>query len=561
MRDAPDDVTRQAAQIAERVTGIDPLAAVVDDDAQGRKAVQIKGGPDAIRTLRQQITEPNGLLDDVYVRNGDLVHLGAVSGGLGAGGPEDDAPLPFTASVLNPALLAGLLAEQCFVYQVKSRGKAGAGEVYPEEVTPQGNVLAAVLAGNSWGSVLPFTGIIGAPILRRDGTLLQRRGYDRSTGLVLASRVPLDPVPDEPTPAQVVAARDFLLTQFLRDFLWVDTKADRANYIALLVTPILRSFTRCVTPFGVVTATQPASGKTILTGGPGLLYGQRMLPWPYDDVELRKAVTSVLQESVGVVVFDNIAEGTVIDSAVLAQLVTAEVWSDRVLGSTRTIATPNERLWLATGNNLRLGGDMTSRSVLVRLDPNMPHPETRTGFAIGDLQEWITNPSNQRVVLWHLLILVVSWTRAGAPRATQYRMRQFTPWAQALGGFLEFHGIEGFLANAADVKGIDEDEARWGAFLARWHERLGGTPVTATKLRTDAEPTFLPGVGDLDPWDGSFITLQSGRLPNPIGLGRMLTGQVGRWRGEYVLRSAPGQRGDRATFWVEMAPDAPLEGM
>ena len=33
--------------------------------------------------------------------------------------------------------------------------------------------------------------------------------------------------------------------------------------------------------------------------------------------------------------------------------------------------------------------------------------------------------------------------------------------------------------------------------------------------------------------------------------GRLLTGQVGRWRGDYVIRSAKNHRGDRNVFWVE----------
>jgi len=64
----------------------------------------------------------------------------------------------------------------------------------------------------------PLKGIIGAPVLRRDGTLLQKPGYDPATGFYLASRVRLDPVPDERTAAQVRAARSFLLEKFLRDF-------------------------------------------------------------------------------------------------------------------------------------------------------------------------------------------------------------------------------------------------------------------------------------------------------------------------------------------------------
>ncbi|OWV01631.1 hypothetical protein B5D80_25880 [Micromonospora wenchangensis] len=511
--------------------------------------LQVGSGPESIRVLKAALVR--GLLPDTYVSAGALVHMEAVSGGLPAAADED-SPLPVAASTINPAGLAGLLAEHAYVYRIKTRkDAAGNPEPYEEETTPSREILSSVLAGKTWPGVAPLRGIIGAPVLRRDGTLLQTPGYDPATGFYLATKVALPPVPDEPTPEQVAEARRFLLGRFLRDFPWASA-ADRANYVALLATPILRHFTRSLTPFALIDATMPSSGKTILTAGPGMLYGQRVMPWAYADEELRKSITAVLAEQVGVVIWDNLAEGTVIDSAVLAQLVTAGVWSDRQLGASRNIATVNDRLWMATGNNLQVGGDMASRTVRVHLDPNMPRPELRdqSGFGIPHLDQWITAPANQLTVLWHLLVLVLDWTHQGAPRAAGLSMRQFTPWAQALGGFLHHHGIDGFLTNAADVRDIDEDETRWRAFLTTWHDRHGDKPLTAADLRRDAEPMHL-GSDEHDPWDGQFITTTAGRLPNPLQLGRMLTGQAGRWRSEHVIRAGRHERGNRAVFWVE----------
>jgi hypothetical protein len=515
----------------------------------GSIPVQIGSGPETIRVLKAALAE--GLLPDTYVAGGSLVHMETVSGGQTSPAADEDSPLPVTASPVTPATLAGLLAEHAYVYRLRSRKTDGGSEVYEEEVTPPRDILAAVLAGKTWPKVPPLRGIIGAPVLRRDGTLLQQPGYDPATGLYLAAKVALPPVPEHPTPDQVHASREFLLGRFLRDFPW-SSPADRANYVALLVTPILRHFTRSLTPFALIDATMPASGKSILTGGPGMLYGQRVIPWPYSEEELRKSITAVLAEQVGVVVWDNLAEGTVIDSPTLALLLTTGVWSDRQLGSSRTIATVNDRLWMATGNNLQVGGDMASRTVRVHLDPDMPRPDLRdqSRFGIPHLDQWITIPANQHTVLWHLLILVLDWTRHGAPRATTYSMRQFTPWAQALGGFLEHHGIDGFLANAAEVAAIDEDEIRWRAFLACWHQLHGSKPMTAAELRRSAEPDFADGK-ELDRWDGQFITTHTGRLPNPLALGRLLAGQVGRWRGPYVIRASKNDRGDRNVFWVE----------
>ncbi|MGC5308767.1 hypothetical protein [Micromonospora zamorensis] len=511
--------------------------------------LQIGSGPETIRVLKAALVD--GLLPDTYVSAGALVHMEAVSGGL-ATAADEDSPLPVSASMVNPAGLAGLLAEHAYVYRLKTRkSDTGDPEMYEDEVTPPRDILSSVLAGKTWPGVPPLRGIIGAPVLRRDGTLLQQPGYDPATGLYLASKVALPPVPDEPTPAQVDEARTFLLGRFLRDFPWASA-ADRANYVALLATPILRHFTRSLTPFALIDATMPSSGKTILTAGPGMLYGQRVMTWAYSDEELRKSITAVLAEQVGVVIWDNLAEGTVIDSAVLAQLVTSGVWSDRQLGASRNVATVNDRLWMATGNNLQVGGDMASRTVRVRLDPDMPRPELRDqrGFGIPHLDQWITDPANQLTVLWHLLVLVLDWTRRGAPKVSGLSMRQFTPWAQALGGFLANHGIDGFLTNAADIREIDEDETRWRAFLTCWHDRHGGRAMTAAELRQDGEPMHL-GSDVNDPWDGQFITTHNGRLPNPLQLGRLLTGQAGRWRGEHVVRAGRNDRGDRSVFWVE----------
>jgi hypothetical protein len=521
------------------------------DTGNGRRRVKVGTGPETIRELKTALLD--GLLPATYVSAGELVHMETVSGGL-TGAADEDSPLPVAASGMNPAMLAGLLAEHAFAYRLKTRkNDTGEPETYEEECTPPREVLAAVLAGKTWPGLPALRGIIGAPVLRRDGTLLQQPGYDPATGLYLASKVDLPQVPDAPTGSQVDKARRFLTGRFLADFPW-SSDADRANYVALLVTPILRHFTRSLTPFALIDATMPASGKTILTAGPGMLYGQRVMPWAYADEELRKSITAVLAEQVGVVIWDNLAECTVIDSAVLAQLVTTGVWSDRQLGASRNVATVNDRLWMATGNNLQVGGDMASRTVRVHLDPNMPRPESRdqSGFGIPHLDQWITVTKNQHIVLWHLLVLVLDWTRAGAPRAIGVSMRQFTPWAQALGGFLHHHGIGGFLTNIEDVRANDDDETRWRGFLSCWHTKHGDKPMSAAELRRDAEPMHL-GSDIHDPWDGQFITTQSGRLPNPFHLGKLLNGQNGRWRGDYVLRAERSERGDRAVYYVQKA--------
>lgn len=340
------------------------------------------------------------------------------------------------------------------------------------------------------------------------------------------------------------------MERFLRDFPWRSI-ADRANYLGLLVTPIIRPFTRALSPFGVIEATMPGSGKTILTGCVGMLVGQPVLTWTDSDEELRKSITTVLADQVGVVVFDNLTEGSVIDSAVLARLMTERTWTDRKLGSNSAATFPNDRLWLATGNNLRTGGDMASRAVWVRLDPDCPRPEARTRFTIPHLDSWILDPANQATVLRHVLILILDWTAAAAPIAAGVpEMRQFTRWAQHVGGFLEHHQVPGFLSNAESSRDLDDDAAEWRSFLLHWHALHGDRQLTANELRRTAEP----GPGS-DPWAGSFPTLGNGQLPSVKSLGRQLTGQTDRWRGDVVLRSVSDPGGHGRAYWVQRQVD------
>jgi hypothetical protein len=507
--------------------------------ADGRPRVRVGGAPETIRVLTEALDRR--LLPDTYVTEGTPVVIEAVSG-AGPTGGDDDVPLPLSATPVRPALLAALLAEH--VDLVKD----------DQEVSPPAPVLAAVLARQSWPGLPVLRRIISTPVLRPDGTLLQRPGYDRATGFYLATNAPLELIPDRPTAAAVAASREFLLERFLRDFPW-RSAADRANYLALLVSPIIRPYTRSLSPFGVIEATMPGSGKTILAGCVGLLVGQRVLTWTDSDDELRKSITTVLADSVGVVVFDNLIEGAVIDSAVLARLVTERTWTDRKLGTNTASTFTNDRLWLATGNNLRTGGDMASRAIWVRLDPDCPRPEARTGFTIPNLDAWILQPANQAHVLRHVLTLILDWTANGAPTCTEVpQMRQFTRWAQHLGGFLAHHQMPGFLANSETGRGLDDDAAEWRSFLLRWHTIHRGKQVTAHELRASAETV---GGFSGDQWAGTFPLTGSGHLPTVKALGRRLTGQLDRWRGDVVLRSVTDQNGHARKYWVQHSHPEP----
>jgi hypothetical protein len=515
-----------------RALSVAPPTDANDDGNPGVPRIEVSGNPDAIRKLKAALGAR--AIPDLYVTGGRPVRIERVSGTL-AVDLDGDAPLPVAATPLTPPLLAFLLAAHTYTYRLRvSADDAGRKLFTEEETTPAPGVLSAALAGAEWPSVPTLAGIIGTPVLRRDWTLLQEPGYDPASGLYLSPTVMLPPIPARPDSAQVADAWAFIVTTLLGDFEWEDS-ASLANYIGLMVTPFLRRPLRALVPLAIVSASAPSSGKSLLSALIGLLVGQQTVPWPAEnDTELEKLITSTFTVESGAVIFDNLAEGEVIDSPVLANLLTNPMWSSRILGKSGMGAWANDRLWMTTGNNLRVGGDIASRSVCVRLKPAGPHPEERSGFQIPDLQGWIKNPDNRAALLWRLLILVADWVASGTPRDTTVPpIRQFTPWAHGVGGFLAHHGITGFLTNLGATRRMDEEDHKWAVFLATWLDRLGPSPVRPAEVLASADAGHDQPAG---PWDGDFITDDRGRWPRtPQKLGQLLTGQADRFHGDPPL--------------------------
>jgi hypothetical protein len=229
-------------------------------------AIYLGSDAEAIRALTTAVA--GGALPDVYVSGGQLVHLSRVSGHTSS--DSADQPLPTAAEPLSVSSLAFLLAHHTYCYRVRKEEKT--------EASPSKTTLAAVLSHRYWPGVRPLLGIVGSPVLRPDGTLLQTTGYDPATGLYYAPKISVPPIPAEPTAEQVAEAKGFILGQLLRDFPFVDT-ADKANHVGLLLAPILRPYLKCLTPFGLISATTQSSGKTLLAEILGYLYGSKTLVW------------------------------------------------------------------------------------------------------------------------------------------------------------------------------------------------------------------------------------------------------------------------------------------
>jgi hypothetical protein len=371
---------------------------------------------------------------------------------------------------------------------------------------------ATILGRKDW-PLQRIRGVVTSPVLRPDGSLITSPGYDTATGLFLHPRVPIRRLRPEATPDGLERARDVVLGQMLADFPW-QSDSDRAHFLGALLTPILRPYFHGTTPMLVITATTAGSGKSLLKDIFQYCYGIAETPWPENDAELRKAVTAQLYTTgQPVVVIDNLPNGHMIKSPILSSLLTAEYWGDRVLGSTASVTMPNDRLWVATGNALRTGGDNARRVIWVRLDPNCPDPDQRDGYKVGDLRPWLRR--NASTVVAALLTMVRSWVAAGAP-TVRVRKGDYSEWASLIAGILDHLGVPGWMQDRDEASAMDDELQEWSDFLTLWEEKFADQPVTAGQV-----------LGAL----AQYIPTQRDEPPSAKQLGHWLKARQGRYFG------------------------------
>lgn len=330
-------------------------------------------------------------------------------------------------------------------------------------------------------TVVPeIKGFASLPIVRPDGTIHLDVGLDPITGIYRRPGVDVT-IPDDPTPADVQAALD-ILNDILADFLFADD-LDRIAALGALLTIVIRHDGPL--PVLLIQAKIPGTGKTYLAEIiQAIAVGRsNVSSWPKDEEELRKRVTSHLMAGDPVVVFDNLDRK--MRTGVWAGALTANVWSDRVMRENRIANCPNRSMWIATGNNIALGGDIGRRFWTIDMDTNLAHPERRTGLRHPNLLAHVIQ--NRGRIVSALLTLVQAWRRAGSP-ATTIPFGNFTDWATAVGGILDHAGEHGFLARRDEQRAeMDTDEQEWETFLMALWERFGGKTPTSAEIADRCE--------------------------------------------------------------------------
>lgn len=318
---------------------------------------------------------------------------------------------------------------------------------------PTAAALTILSRAGQWSheNLPPLIGILGAPTIRPDGSILSANGYDAATGLYLdTDGYEFPPVPENPTREDALRALELLL-EVISEFPFED-RTDRAAAVAAMITGLIRKSVYSA-PLFIFSAPKPRSGKSLLATIVGILAtGHRPATMTYKDDpdEEAKRYMSLLMAGDPVINIDNISADLGGDA--LCTILTEPTWTDRMLGrndASARLTVSTCATFTATGNNLVVRADLAARTLPCRIDPKVEHPERRE-FAMEPLTE-VSARRGELVVA--ALTVVRAYQRAGSPPQGCPLWGGFEAWCRWVRDPLVWLGM----ADAADGRRHVED--------------------------------------------------------------------------------------------------------
>ena len=415
-------------------------------------------------------------------------------------------------------------------------------------------------------------GVINAPTLRADGTILKKAGYDQESGLLFDPRgVEFPSLIDRPTQADAESALAVLRWP-IKDFPFVNNTDQAVALSAILTACVRRSLPTA--PLHGFSSPVAGTGKSILVDIACVIVNGRaagVLAQGRRNGESEKRLGSLLLSGEGVIAIDNCEDP--VGGELLCQLLTQEQVTIRILGKSEAPEVPSNAFVTATGNNLTFEGDLTRRALLCRLDPNEERPELRE-FEFDPVA--LAKSKRPQLVVAALTILR-AYQVAGRPSVGLTPLGSFETWSSWVRGALVWLGVGDPVDSMESVRARDPQTEALRAVLTPWRALVGDDLMTTAELidRAKASRGFsgvrlVKSSQDKDRVDGALFDaflvvagqgseVNSKRLGKWLGQNRdrMLDGlrivHAGErqgsalWRVEDVHRAGP--QGEAAWLW------------
>lgn len=514
------------------------VAAVPDDD---RPVIRL--GTE-LHEVVDAAVEALALDPHLYQRTGHLVHVTREVG---------EGPVIRQVGVAN--MRERLTA--CARWERLEKKKRG-DEVVVESVRclpPDTVVNACLHPGRCGDKVRPLMGIIEAPSLRPDFSIIEEPGYDVATGYLYEPSATFPRVPSDDKLTQATGRRGWTaVSDWLGDFP-LRGEADRAACAAGALTVLARPAILGATPAVIVDASTPGSGKTLIVDCIAIMTTGRGAPrmtFSEDVDEVAKNLGACALQGERIVAFDNIAipfGGGPIDMVLTAD----DAVKLRILGKSETPDTRWRACIFGTANNASWKGDTFRRVLAPRLEPTVENPEERTGFAHEDLRAWMRENRPRLVVA--ALSMLRAFHLAGAPRGGVKLWGSFEAWSKIIPAAIVWAGGADPMGcrPSADEDARDEERAGVGVIMSAIL-RLApadGPGVTARGItdllwpsdRMKGHPGPPDGFDDAREAIEALTHTPSGKKPDASKLGYILRKWRRRVVGERRLVVAPDRTG------------------
>ncbi|MGI4941908.1 MAG: hypothetical protein ACRYHQ_15340 [Janthinobacterium lividum] len=392
------------------------------------------------------------------------------------------------------------------------------------------NVADTLLSrAGSW-AFPKVVGVITTPTIRPDGSILSAPGYDAQTRLYHSADpgLALSDAVHNPTRAHADKALR-LLRGLLAEFPFVD-EVSRAVALSGLVTPVVRG-AMTVAPLHAFRANAAGSGKSYLVDIASAISSGRPCPVASagsDEAETEKRLTGLLLAGFPIASLDNL--NGELGGDLLCQAIERPFIRLRPLGRSDITEVESRATLFATGNGLRVRGDMTRRTLVGDLDAGVERPELRpfAGDPVATVME------QRGLYVSACLIIVRAYILAGRPDLLA-PIASFADWSHTVRSALVWLGCADPAESMEAARDDDPELAELREVMAVWRATIGvGEGFTVKDLADRAEERARTVMGEptehANPdWRDCLLRLAGERgVVNTKRLGRWLMGREGR---------------------------------
>lgn len=382
---------------------------------------------------------------------------------------------------LNQPAIIDMLAQAAQWHRYDGRSKS------MRACDPPTIVAQVILSRAGVWRVPVVAGVITTPTLRPDGSLLVEPGYDEATRLyhVHDPRLDLSMLKDAPDKFDALEALE-TLDALLNEFPFV-SEVDRSVALSALITPVVRG-AMSVAPLHAIKASTAGTGKSYLADIAAAIFTGR--PCPVASVAARMEETEsrligLLLAAFPIISIDNV--NGELGGDLLCQAVERPIVRVRKLGGSDIFEIESRACFFATGNNIRVRGDMTRRTLLCQLDAGMERPEERR-FKHRPVEDVLADRGRY---VCAALTIVRAFLAAGSP-STLRPLISFEDWSNTVRGALVWLGRADPVASMEAVRDGDPETEEIRDLMMSWSDRLGSDsyPLREVVERSNEVPDW-----------------------------------------------------------------------